>query len=180
MRTLISTFLVHEPRRQFFLQESPCSCSISIACADQKNLVRGGPIFLCFYSFWRREIQSGPPSTRQRNAISMAFPWRADGRLTLNAGWVALWFSRGGGYGPQPQFPHLICACFVFMRFNFIIFISADTTDECSSNPCGNTGTCVDLGNTYECQCPSGYTGDQCGNYCLWPQWGALSFVLYT
>ena len=41
---------------------------------------------------------SGPPSARQRNAISMAFRCRADGGPTLNAGLVALWFY--WGYGP--------------------------------------------------------------------------------
>ena len=35
-------------------------------------------------------ILSGPSSARQRNAISMAFRWRADDGPTLNAGLVAL------------------------------------------------------------------------------------------
>ena len=33
---------------------------------------------------------NGPSSARQRNAIEMAFRWRADDGPTLNAGWVAL------------------------------------------------------------------------------------------
>ena len=33
---------------------------------------------------------SGPSSARQRNAIKMAFRWRADDGPTLNAGLVAL------------------------------------------------------------------------------------------
>ena len=33
---------------------------------------------------------NGPSSARQRNAIEMAFRWRADGGSTLNAGFVAL------------------------------------------------------------------------------------------
>ena len=33
---------------------------------------------------------NGPSSTRQRNAIEMAFRWRADAGPTLNAGLVAL------------------------------------------------------------------------------------------
>ena len=37
---------------------------------------------------------SGPSSTRQRNAIQMAFRWRADGGPTLNARLAALGFSR--------------------------------------------------------------------------------------
>ena len=32
-----------------------------------------------------KNTNSGPPSTRQRNAISMAFRWRVDGGPTLNA-----------------------------------------------------------------------------------------------
>ena len=34
--------------------------------------------------------KSGPASTRQRKAIKMAFPWRADDGPTLNSGLVAL------------------------------------------------------------------------------------------
>ena len=33
---------------------------------------------------------NGPPSARHRNAIEMAFRWRADAGPTLNAGLVAL------------------------------------------------------------------------------------------
>ena len=33
---------------------------------------------------------NGPSSARQRNAIKMAFRWRADDGTTLNAGLVAL------------------------------------------------------------------------------------------
>ena len=40
---------------------------------------------------------NGPSSACQRNAISMAFRWRADSGPTLNAGLVALWFHRGSG-----------------------------------------------------------------------------------
>ena len=42
-------------------------------------------------------IISGRSSARQRNAIKMAFHWHADGGQTLNAGLVALWFSRRSG-----------------------------------------------------------------------------------
>ena len=65
---------------------------------------------------------SGPSSARQRNAIWMAFRWRADDGPTLNAGSVALWFFRGsgpellrtpivcdfsGGWGSEPRSPPL-------------------------------------------------------------------------
>ena len=39
----------------------------------------------------------GLSSARQRNAISMAFRWRADDGPALNAGSVALRFFRGSG-----------------------------------------------------------------------------------
>ena len=40
---------------------------------------------------------NGPLSARLRNAISMAFPWRANDGPILNVGLVALWFFRGSG-----------------------------------------------------------------------------------
>ncbi|KAL9972183.1 hypothetical protein ACROYT_G018440 [Oculina patagonica] len=38
----------------------------------------------------------------------------------------------------------------------------ADNTDECSTSPCQNGGTCVNRYNDYLCLCPSGYTGNTC------------------
>ena len=32
--------------------------------------------------------------------------------------------------------------------------------DECSSDPCENGATCIDLLNMYECSCDDGYTGN--------------------
>ena len=46
-----------------------------------------------FVDEWRKDLNttiSGPLSARQRNAIEMAFLWRADDGPTLNAGLVAL------------------------------------------------------------------------------------------
>ena len=37
-----------------------------------------------------KSTKSGPSSARQRNAIIMAFRWRADDGPTLNAGLLAL------------------------------------------------------------------------------------------
>ena len=34
--------------------------------------------------------------------------------------------------------------------------------DECNSNPCLNTGTCVDAVNGYSCSCPTAFTGGNC------------------
>ena len=38
----------------------------------------------------RNSTENGPSSARQRNAIEMAFRWRADNGPPLNAGLVAL------------------------------------------------------------------------------------------
>lgn len=35
-------------------------------------------------------------------------------------------------------------------------------SNECSSNPCQNGGTCTDLYNSFQCQCPDGWTGTTC------------------
>ena len=34
--------------------------------------------------------------------------------------------------------------------------------DDCSPNPCQNSGTCDDLVNDYNCTCVVGYTGKSC------------------
>ena len=65
-----------------------------MACADQENFVRGGPTLTFFFIVdegWEdpNTTISGPSSARQRNAIYMAFRWRANGP-TLNAGSAAL------------------------------------------------------------------------------------------
>ncbi|XP_078371653.1 sushi, von Willebrand factor type A, EGF and pentraxin domain-containing protein 1-like [Oculina patagonica] len=38
----------------------------------------------------------------------------------------------------------------------------ADNTNECSTSPCQNGGTCVNRYNDYLCLCPGGYTGKTC------------------
>ena len=70
----------------------------SISCADPENFVRGGSALTSFFSFFlvnqgRAGLNttiSVPASARQRNAIRMAFRWRADDVPSLNAGLVAL------------------------------------------------------------------------------------------
>ena len=37
-----------------------------------------------------------------------------------------------------------------------------DSTDECSSSPCQNGGTCVNRYNDYLCICADGYSGKSC------------------
>ena len=34
--------------------------------------------------------------------------------------------------------------------------------DDCSPNPCENSGACTDLVNAFQCACTPGYTGDTC------------------
>ena len=34
--------------------------------------------------------------------------------------------------------------------------------NECESNPCQHSGLCVDLPNSYQCDCTEGYRGDNC------------------
>ncbi|KAF7660256.1 hypothetical protein LDENG_00285220 [Lucifuga dentata] len=34
--------------------------------------------------------------------------------------------------------------------------------DPCLVNPCQNNGTCIYMGNSYQCQCPEGYEGRYC------------------
>ena len=43
-----------------------------------------------------------------------------------------------------------------------------DSTDECSSSPCQNGGTCVNRYNDYLCVCADGYSGKSCqtGGHC--------------
>ena len=45
------------------------------------------------------------------------------------------------------------------------IVVDADI-DDCDSSPCQH-GTCIDRVNGYDCDCDSGYSGDDCetGNY---------------
>ena len=41
-------------------------------------------------------------------------------------------------------------------------FLSLLDIDECESNPCKNGASCVDGIGSYTCNCPQGYTGDEC------------------
>lgn len=34
--------------------------------------------------------------------------------------------------------------------------------DECASAPCQNGGTCIDLDNSFKCECPSAWEGNLC------------------
>ena len=43
---------------------------------------------------------------------------------------------------------------------NYVFYVSE--IDECATNPCLNNGTCVDLLNSYYCNCSAGYNGSHC------------------
>ena len=44
-------------------------------------------------------------------------------------------------------------------RFPFLTFTDSD---ECSTDPCGDNGSCVDQVNSFVCICDDGYDGDNC------------------
>ena len=66
------------------------------SCTDSESFFIAGPnlrCFICVFVAGREDPNttiSRPSSVRQQNAILLAFPWRADDGLTLNAGLVAL------------------------------------------------------------------------------------------
>ena len=67
------------------------------SCADPESFDRGGPLLTMFFLAVEggedpNTTISGPSSVRQRNAIQMAFRWRADDGPVLNASLVALCF----------------------------------------------------------------------------------------
>ena len=51
--------------------------------------------------------------------------------------------------------------CSIFLLFS-AISKPPDSTDECSTSPCQNSGTCVNRYNDYICLCADGYHGKNC------------------
>ena len=70
-----------------------------LSCADLESFVRGGPNLITFFLVNEgmedpNIALNGPSSAHQQNAIEMAFCWRADDGLTLNAqAWLLCDFS---------------------------------------------------------------------------------------
>ena len=72
-----------------------------IVCQRGSNFDIFFVLFFFFFFFFVDEVTedpnttiSGPSSALQRNAIYMAFRWRANVGPTLNAGLVDLWYYR--------------------------------------------------------------------------------------
>jgi len=52
-----------------------------------------------------------------------------------------------------------------FALLECVIILSFDctgTVNECVFNPCPNNATCIDLDNSYTCECASGFSGNSC------------------
>lgn len=54
---------------------------------------------------------------------------------------------------------HLI---YLFIYFDLATVAPVDSSNECSSSPCQNSGTCNNRYNDYMCHCKSGYSGKNC------------------
>ena len=52
--------------------------------------------------------------------------------------------------------------------------INLPDIDECASNPCLNSGVCIDGANQFTCDCRDGYYGRNCesGENGVWSWWG--------
>ena len=63
----------------------------------RKFCQRGSNLTILFFCLRGEGGYSRPSSARQRNAILMAFRWRADDGQALNSGFVLFGFSSGSG-----------------------------------------------------------------------------------
>jgi len=69
-----------------------------------------------------------------------------------------------------------VALCFQIMCCRTFCCVAGETCgtdiDECASNPCENSGRCIDKVNMFECQCAAGFEGLLCTdeiNECLQP-----------
>jgi len=44
----------------------------------------------------------------------------------------------------------------------FLDRIQGGNADPCQNNPCNNGGTCLVVGDTFQCNCPPGFRGPRC------------------
>ena len=55
-----------------------------------------------------------------------------------------------------------MCALIDTTSINVFLYFCLLDIDLCSSSPCKNGGTCVDVTIRYECHCPPGFSGQNC------------------
>ena len=48
------------------------------------------------------------------------------------------------------------------IHLKLINILNKKDSNACSNNPCLNGATCQTNGNSYYCNCPSGYSGSNC------------------
>ena len=68
----------------------------------------------------------------------------------------------------------------MFLLFSCVVFyIYYFTVNPCSPNPCLNSGTCQQIGQTgYQCTCPQGFSGQNCQSM-LFTLFRSLTIVGY-
>ena len=64
--------------------------------------------------------------------------------LIFTLAWLTIWFT------------------YLFIYFDLATVAPVDSSNECSSSPCQNSGTCNNRYNDYMCHCKSGYSGKNC------------------
>lgn len=73
----------------------------------------------------------------------------------------------------SPYFLKWLTVCLLACSFSWLpigwlidrlIDFLFQAVDTCVSNPCINGGTCVNTKESYRCECPHGYNGDNCQN----------------
>lgn len=62
-----------------------------------------------------------------------------------------------------------IISCFIASELYLLLFlISTPDVDLCDSSPCKNNGTCIELINRFQCQCPVEFNGTTCSTGIKW------------